>query len=61
MAEPTYKVKTVRIPNLDTDSDVEQQEEEIEDVIKVMESYDYLPEMMAGGDNFAVIIFKKST
>jgi len=55
------KVATIRVPNLDKDTDISVREEEIEDVIKnkINDGYDFLG--MAGGDNFAIIIFKKIT
>ena len=55
------KVATIRVPNPDKDTDISVREEEIEDVIKnkINDGYDFLG--MAGGDNFAIIIFKKIT
>jgi len=61
------KVVTVRVPNLDqqfgdreTEDGVKEIEGVIEDAVKAKfnDGYEFLG--MAGGDNFAILIFKKA-
>jgi hypothetical protein len=54
------KAITIRIPNLDKDPDVPDQEKEIEDAVKSKLNAGYTYIGMAGGDNFATIIFTKT-
>ena len=54
------KATTIRIPNLDLDPDVTDREEAIEDVFKARINGGYEFIATVGGDNFAVLIFKKT-
>lgn len=58
---PQYKVKTIRIPNLDKNRTIDDQEELIEDEINDMYENDYQLVSSCGGDCFILLIFKKIT
>ena len=60
MASPTFKVKTIKIPNVDLDSNIEELEEDIEDVINKKYDNGYALYSIAGGDCFVLLVFKKS-
>lgn len=59
----TIKIKTVRMPNLDKMSadEVDTAETEIKNAIKNKTDDGYDIAGLAGGDNFVIIIFQKTT